>query len=38
MIDFRKFFSALVVKLHKLQEMGYTKVTDFLGCSRALLF
>lgn len=35
MIDFRKFFSALVVKL---QEMGYTKVTDFLGCSSALLF
>ncbi len=35
MTDFCKFFSAQVVKL---QEMGYTKDTDFLGCSRALLF
>ena len=35
MIYFRKFFSTLVVKL---QEIGYTKDTDFLGCSRTLLF
>mgnify|MGYP001086201155 CR=1 FL=1 len=35
MIYFRKFLLTLVVKL---QEIGYTKDTDFLGCSRALLF